>query len=297
MSEEPPDLTTLWADHRALVVYVAVLGVLAIGASITALLRWQKQGTQPWPGVSPWTIKPLDFSLFIVGLVLWFGVSALVVFEAGKAILGEEAAAESMGLNIFAGALMQLGMLGFFLLVREQARTLEEKRLSRERLSFIHSVGWGLWAWLAMLPAVYGLMIVWTAFLTVLQNMGVQIDLEPQDAVQIFQQIENPLWLAAMIALAVIVAPICEEFVFRGGLYRYLRARMTVPVAMLFSSLAFGLIHFTILGFPSLTLVGIACCLAYEATGNLKVPIFLHAFFNLNQVILMLLSGTIFAGG
>ena len=296
MNTDSPDLATLWADHRAFLLYLGVLGVVSIGASLSAMLFWQRRGTQPWPGVSNWTIRPLDFSLFIVGLVIWFGFSSLAVWEIGKAVLGEEAASDSIGLNVVAGAIMQLGMLGFFLLLREQARTAEERRLSLQPMSLVPAVGWGVWTCLAALPGVYGLMIVWTAILTLLQNLGVPVDLSPQDAVQLFQQIEEPIWFAAMLILAVVVAPVAEEHVFRGGIYRYLRARMNVPVAMAISSLAFGLIHFTVLGFPSLTLVGIACCLAYEATGNLKVPIFLHAFFNLNQIILMLLSGVIFAG-
>jgi membrane protease YdiL (CAAX protease family) len=42
----------------------------------------------------------------------------------------------------------------------------------------------------------------------------------------------------------------------------------------------FAAIHNNALGFPGLTLLALALTLAYEFTGTLLVPVFMHACFN-----------------
>ena len=83
------------------------------------------------------------------------------------------------------------------------------------------------------------------------------------------------------------VAPVVEEFFFRGFFYRALRGRMSIAVAALIDGGVFGIIHFQfgsgvdgLLILPPLAVLGVLFCLVYEKTGTLLAPIGMHAFNN-----------------
>jgi membrane protease YdiL (CAAX protease family) len=93
-----------------------------------------------------------------------------------------------------------------------------------------------------------------------------------------------PAVTALSVALAVItivvIAPIIEEIVFRGLLFGALAPRLGVLAAAIVSALLFGLIHGDPVLFPTLAALGFVAALSYAATGNLVVPIALHALNN-----------------
>ena len=59
---------------------------------------------------------------------------------------------------------------------------------------------------------------------------------------------ESTLALVAAGIVVIVVAPIAEEFFFRGFFYRALRSRLGILSAAAIDGLVFGLIHFTGLG-------------------------------------------------
>jgi membrane protease YdiL (CAAX protease family) len=106
---------------------------------------------------------------------------------------------------------------------------------------------------------------------------------EMQTIIQFFiDQARQGNWaqLVGPIGAAVIVAPIAEEFLFRGYLYGIVRRYLGPIAAILITSVLFALIHFNLLSFVPLLILAIAFALAYEATGNLFVPMVMHAIFN-----------------
>jgi membrane protease YdiL (CAAX protease family) len=86
--------------------------------------------------------------------------------------------------------------------------------------------------------------------------------------------------------IVICVAPVAEEFFFRGFFYRALRTRFPVLAAALIDGALFGLIHVdpsdaqTLLILPQLGLLGLLFCLLYERTGSLYPSIALHAMNN-----------------
>jgi membrane protease YdiL (CAAX protease family) len=93
------------------------------------------------------------------------------------------------------------------------------------------------------------------------------------------------LFAAIAVALAVIVvAPVAEEFFFRGFFYRALRTRLRVWSASLIDGAVFGALHFdgpgTAVLLPVITVFGVVQCLVYERTGSLFSVIAIHAAFN-----------------
>jgi len=91
------------------------------------------------------------------------------------------------------------------------------------------------------------------------------------------------LTLATTILTAltlVLLAPIVEEMVFRGLLFGALTPRIGLYAAAIISALIFGLVHGDAVLFPTLAALGLINALTYAATGNLIVPITLHALNN-----------------
>ena len=92
------------------------------------------------------------------------------------------------------------------------------------------------------------------------------------------------LIVAGLMVIA--VAPVVEEFFFRGFFYRALTTRMAPVVAALVNGALFGSIHFQFDGLdgllilPPLAVLGVLFCLVYEKTGTLLAPIGMHAFNN-----------------
>ena len=96
---------------------------------------------------------------------------------------------------------------------------------------------------------------------------------------------EGTALLVLSAGLTCVVAPICEEFLFRGYIFTALRNwRGTLPAALL-TGLIFGGVHAG--SAPALDLIPLAClgfglCLLYRYTGSLYPCIATHA---LNNVI------------
>jgi membrane protease YdiL (CAAX protease family) len=114
----------------------------------------------------------------------------------------------------------------------------------------------------------------------------------------IVESIGDGAWLVwlKMFFVASIVAPIVEEIMFRGVLYRHLRdatVKWRVATSVLLSggvsSLVFAIIHPQgIFGVPVLMSLAFTFCLAREWRGSLIAPITMHAINN-GSVTLMLL--------
>ena len=106
---------------------------------------------------------------------------------------------------------------------------------------------------------------------------------------------EERLWFAAVS----ITAGICEEFLYRGFLIRYLSDRpwhIGLGVAQAVSSVFFGLAHGYqgASGVISTGFIGAVMAIIFFVTGSLWLPMALHAFIDLN-ILLLLRRGDLFA--
>ncbi|MBK1881818.1 CPBP family intramembrane metalloprotease [Luteolibacter pohnpeiensis] len=87
--------------------------------------------------------------------------------------------------------------------------------------------------------------------------------------------------LVYAIVSACLLAPLTEEILFRGVLFRSLANRLPVLVAAMISATVFALIHFyNPYGLISVGIFGFACALLYSATGSLTSVITLHLLYN-----------------
>lgn len=97
----------------------------------------------------------------------------------------------------------------------------------------------------------------------------------PESAIEISQ------W--PMVILIVLAAPLLEEPIFRGKIYRAMQTNWSVKKSMLISSLLFAVVHPGI-SFLPVFCVGLACAWIYQKSGSLKYAILLHALYNFGVI-------------
>ena len=90
----------------------------------------------------------------------------------------------------------------------------------------------------------------------------------------------------------VVIAPVLEEFIFRGIILNRLGRRIPIILAILLSSLLFGFLHGTS-GFVSAFIFGVCACIVYLKTQNIFASISIHFLNNLVAMILEMVSGNI----
>lgn len=96
--------------------------------------------------------------------------------------------------------------------------------------------------------------------------------------------------IVAIVFSAALLAPIVEEFFFRGFFYGSLK-RFCGPVpAVLITAALFALVHANVLALAPLFFLALAFTVAYEWTGSLLVPFTMHLLFNGTNIVLMLLQ-------
>jgi membrane protease YdiL (CAAX protease family) len=102
----------------------------------------------------------------------------------------------------------------------------------------------------------------------------------------------NGLTLAVFAVIAVMIAPLCEELLFRGLLLRSLRRRMSPEWAVIVQALAFALAHPMLsptIGdlavVPALFLLGAISGMVALRRGDLSPSILMHVGFNLLTTI------------
>lgn len=97
------------------------------------------------------------------------------------------------------------------------------------------------------------------------------------ERVELVQQ--APVWMIYLSSI--VVAPLTEELVFRGLIYRSLKGGMPRIVAALLSSAVFAVLHGTIMWMIYTFLLGLLLCALYEKTRSLWACIACHMAFNI----------------
>ena len=131
------------------------------------------------------------------------------------------------------------------------------------------AVGWALLGAIAYLTlaAVYTQLVAEPETQSTLEDLGAE---------------DTTATLIAVGVMVIVLAPLVEEFFFRGFFYTALRSRFGVIAAASIDGLVFGGIHAGT-GFeavPLLAMLGFMFCLVYERTGSLWPVIVLHALNN-----------------
>jgi membrane protease YdiL (CAAX protease family) len=118
----------------------------------------------------------------------------------------------------------------------------------------------------------------------------IHLKLENEEAVSL---LTNASSLGEQIYLgffAIVLAPVAEEFIFRGVLYPFIKQLGFPKIAWIGVSFLFALIHGDAAIFIPLFVLALALTWLYEFTDNLLAPICAHALFNAVNMVLLVVQ-------
>ena len=211
----------------------------------------------------------------------WYaGVGFLVALIATLIVVGILAAATNAdpdnpdpAFTAVATFLQGLIFIGTGVLFASFTRKPRAEHFGLRPTRFWQGVGWaalGMFTFYALV-AIYSVVVHPDAEQTVAQDLGAD---------------QGTVGLIAAGFMVVCVAPVAEEFFFRGFFYRALRSRWSILGAATIDGLLFGVIHYDFSGadalliLPPLAVLGFIFCLVYERTGSIYPTIAMHALNN-----------------
>lgn len=174
-----------------------------------------------------------------------------------------------------------------------QGMTVLDDKHEYNRLKISSSdIGWKFSLKVFAGTALWGIMtkfvITYINNIVVIIMTSYNIGLKSQEIVNDFLISSLPKSILYFI-LAVICAPLIEEFVFRFWVFdRLLKRRMNSYLAALFSSLLFMSVHFNIQGAVAFFLVGLVNCYLYEKKGY-WAAVANHFIFNFTSIMALIL--------
>ncbi len=127
----------------------------------------------------------------------------------------------------------------------------------------------------ASLPAVAA-----AAFVAQLAIRRFGIEAGPQEVLRLMMDRGAGAMRFYLIALAVAIAPVAEEILFRGIVMPVLARHTGTVWALVASAAVFAALHMNLAAAAPLFVLGLVLGLAYLYSGSLTVPIALHAVFN-----------------
>jgi membrane protease YdiL (CAAX protease family) len=206
----------------------------------------------------------------------WYAPAAFVTGLVALAFIGGIAGAIAGGkLSTGAGLILTVPLEATFVAIAIFYASRTERprpaHFGLRRAPLWRTVGWSALGWgsFFVVSAIYGVLIK-------------QHDRQP--LLTDIKSESDTLLIAGFAVLAIVCAPIAEEFFFRGFFYRALRSRLSVVVAALLDGVIFGLIHYdgpkSLVSLPVLAVLGFVFCLVYEKTGTLFSTIALHSLNN-----------------
>lgn len=143
------------------------------------------------------------------------------------------------------------------------------------------SFGGALWRALLSLLAAYPLLMLVQAMVYGASGGNVN----PQDVVEFLKSAESPRDRVAILAMAVIVAPVAEEMIFRGYLYPVGKRYFGSFFSAMVTAALFAVLHGHAASIPALFTLALCLALSYERSGSLLVPMVMHAVFNAVSII------------
>jgi uncharacterized protein len=187
--------------------------------------------------------------------------------------------------DIYQGSLLFMAAVAFiagFIIIR---------RIPLGEMLGIHQVKILKGAGLAILFMAAAYPLVGIAAMIAQQIFGTEAP--KQEAVQFFidaakKSETGPM--AQMVFFGVLLAPLAEEFIFRGYLYGVTKRYCGFAAALIFNAALFAAVHTHAASFLPLFALALCLTIAYEATGSILIPMAMHALFNFITFLLLLFA-------
>ncbi len=292
--EDDPQRERITGGGGVLLLLFVVLGLAILGAGISGLVllvmylvkrsagTWQDRFVPPAPGGS---LAIETVLVFVLGFLALKGVSS-----AAEHLVGPERA---VWIAIGCQWLLLLALL-WPVVMGVRARTGLRLLGLHKGEGVAREMACGLVGYLACLPIMFAgallslaLMLMWQL---VRRLMGLSDPAPPENPIiDIVAGSRGTLLIVVFYLLASLWAPIAEETIFRGGLFRHLRTRWGVLPSALVTGLGFGLMH----GYPLLMLggvisIGFGFSLMRQWRDSIIAPMTAHCLHNATVLALLL---------
>jgi membrane protease YdiL (CAAX protease family) len=146
------------------------------------------------------------------------------------------------------------------------------------------------WAALLLLGAIPFVGVVNAVTVLLLKNAA-----EQQPLVELFRAAAlrgDASTMLIVLFAGVVIAPLCEEFLFRGYFYGVGKRYAGAWLSGLVTAALFAAFHASLTSLAGLFVLALALTLAYERTGTLAVPMTMHALFNATSLGVLYLQAT-----
>ncbi|GLC27147.1 CPBP family intramembrane glutamic endopeptidase [Roseisolibacter agri] len=134
-----------------------------------------------------------------------------------------------------------------------------------------------------IVPAAAAMVAVVMAALVVLPRF---IRIPPDKTTFLDAYLDQPLGPAAVFVMVAVIAPLLEEFVFRGWMQRSLERRTAAWTAIALTAATFGVVHGDLFGLPLRIAFGVASGYLAWRTRSIWPSVVLHGAYNGSLVML-----------
>ena len=269
--------------------------------------------------VRAWSIGWVNFGLFICALII--SVSLTQLFAAKAISLFSETIVDQLGIETTASTeetftpdhqpestieaeptvpnpwiamlsvlLLQVPMIATFYGLRSIYPEIFGGALNQKSVAIRKAISGTTPYFIRCFLAIWLTGIVWMGLLSGLQKLGILNELPPQQLITILINGENPVAASLLVALAVLLAPFVEEIIFRGAIYRFLKGYFPIFGAQWISGIFFALMHFNLMSFLPLVVIGVFLARIYEREGNILHPMIFHAYWNGFSLLMLFLT-------
>jgi uncharacterized protein len=115
--------------------------------------------------------------------------------------------------------------------------------------------------------------------------LGIDLDKVGETAEELTEGATNAVGVLLLVLIVGFAAPVFEELFYRGLWLRAIERRAGTVVAVIGSSVLFGLVHFEPYDLPALIGFGVIAAVLTVRTGRLGPAIWAHVAFNLTAVV------------
>ena len=268
-----------------------VLAILA--AAIVMRVEWFR----PSPRVGPaWPLRA-EPSVFGFGAAFLAAAIGAQILATVFGVNDESPQLMRMSLQGFGGHGAQLAVVVFILLARRfrprgASTAVARGGVHQHPRALLESIMMAIAAAILLWPVIQA---VGGSISAIQSRFGTSAPAIGHQTIEVLlkSSARDPWWWLAIVS-AVILAPIAEEFVYRGLLQQGLKATgLGTRTAIVTTSLLFAIVHWgaltdgsRIVGLATLFMLAIGWGMLYERTGRIAAPVLAHAIFNATNLLI-----------
>jgi len=265
------------------------LGVILWLVWLYQHLRRRQQGTSALPPV-PWGWETI-WEVMVIWFATFFALSLVVMPLLRALVTGGVPLTSAFEQTLYAlatyGVMMVAGYGLLWLLLRRFGKPPWD--WLRWQGGWRSALVWGCGGYVAALP-----LVLLTSLLSqaLLKNQG-----GGNPLLEVILQSRDYGTFALLYVMVAVMAPLFEEVLFRGFLFRSLQTHLPLGTAMVLTGLLFAVAHLNLADLLPLTVLGTVLSYTYWRSQNLGAAMILHGIWNSGSFLgLLLLSGGAEAG-